>query len=424
MLQRILTTGFKGSDVREIQSLLNETGYYAGTADGVFGELTSEAVKKFQNHYNIQADGIIGPETYNKLCKYLNGYDTYTVKPGNTLFNIAKEYNTDLEGIFTANPGLNPLNILPGTEIIVPCGAQAVRCDIDYTYEIMERNIQSLKVMYPFLEWGTAGKSILGRELYYIRLGSGANEVFYNAAHHANEWITSMLLMRFAENFCKAYSSGSTIRSYNIRNVWKRSSIYIMPMVNPDGVDIVIDGISSGNPYYSRVIEWNGGNMDLSRWSANIRGVDINHNYDAAWEISKKRETIYGIHGPCYRRYSGPSAESEPETKAVVSFTRKHNFKLALSYHSQGRVIYWTHNDNFSLEEKRIGEMFSKISGYTLSEPDKAASYSGYKDWFIKEYKRPCYNIQAGRGKNPLPVREFESIYNDNIEMLLLASII
>jgi len=75
----------------------------------------------------------------------------------------------------------------------------------------MERDIQGLKARYPFLETGVAGTSVLGRNLYYLRLGTGPRQVFYNAAHHAIEWITTVLLMKFAENFLKAYSTGSRI---------------------------------------------------------------------------------------------------------------------------------------------------------------------------------------------------------------------
>ena len=299
-----------------------------------------------------------------------------------------------------------------------------MRTNIDYTYEIMERDIMSLKTIYPFIEYGIAGKSVLGRSLYYIKLGNGPNQVFYNGAHHANEWITSPLLMKFIEDFSKAYSKKTVIKGYNPVDLWNRSSIYIMPMVNPDGVELVINGINRSNPYYQRVIEWNRESFDFRGWSANIRGVDLNHNYDAGWEISKEREPIYNVYGPSPRRFSGPYPNSEPETSTVVEFTRNHNFRLILAYHSQGQVIYWNYENMQPKEAQKIGEVFSRVSGYLLSEPGGIAAYSGYKDWFIKEYMRPGYTIEVGNGTNPLPIFQFPMIYNNNLEILLLASII
>ena len=87
--------------------------------------------------------------------------------------------------------------------------------------------------------------SVLGKNLYVVKLGTGSKKVFYSASFHANEWITSVLLMKFIEDYCNSYISNSTLYNYNIRDLFKSCSIYIMPMVNPDGVDIVNRCISS-----------------------------------------------------------------------------------------------------------------------------------------------------------------------------------
>lgn len=308
---------------------------------------------------------------------------------------------------------------------MVPYGIDVVFTDIDYTYEIMERDIQGLKARYPFLETGVAGTSVLGRNLYYLRLGTGPRQVFYNAAHHAIEWITTVLLMKFAENFLKAYSTGSRIRGYNVREIWNQSSIYIVPMVNPDGVDLVLNGLSPTNPYYADLLRWNTTGRPFSQvWSANIRGVDLNRNYPASWEEAKAQEEALGIFGPGPTRYGGPYPLSEPESSAMVSFTRTHDFRLALAYHSQGRVIYWNYLNLAPPESLTIANAFARVSGYIVSDVPYEAAYAGYKDWFIQEYRRPGFTIEVGLGQNPLPISQFNTIYNDNEEILLLASLI
>lgn len=52
------------------------------------------------------------------------------------------------------------------------------------------------------------------------------------------------------------------------------------------------------------------------------------------------------------------------------------------------------------------------------------SSFAGYKDWFIQNYKRPGYTIEAGIGENPLPISQFDEIYNDNIGILVLGMLI
>lgn len=423
---RTLRLGMSGTDVMEIQAMLQKTGYNPGPVDGVFGPQTQAAVIRFQTANGLVPDGIIGPATYAAMQPYLLGYDVYTIQNGDTFYNIARRYNANLTLLLAANPGVNPNNLQPGQQIIVPYRFNVVDTNISYTYDIMQRDIRGLKARYPFLETGSAGRSVVGRDLTYIRLGTGPNQVFYNGAHHSLEWITSVLLMKFIEEFSRAYATGETLsRGYSPRNIWNSSSIYIIPMVNPDGVELVLNGLSPDNPNYEDLIVWNNGSTDFSTvWQANNHGVDLNHNYNAAWQLSKDAEAEYGITGPGPTRYSGTAPESEPESRAVADFTRAHNFRLVIAYHSQGRLIFWDFMNLAPPEGRTIGEQFSRASGYTLAETTGIASYAGYKDWFIQDYRKPGYTMEVGLGRNPLPISQFNQIYSDNLEVLLLASII
>lgn len=419
---RTLKRGSSGNDVMEIQSLLEKMGLSPGPIDGFFGLRTEQAIKQFQTRHGLTADGIIGSRTNNVLLRFLLGYENYTIKSGDTFSKIAQKYHINLAALLTANSGIDPLKLQIHQVIKVPFAFDVVDTNINYTYEIMERDVQGLKSRYPFIEVGIAGKSVLGKNLYTLKLGNGPAEVFYNAAHHGLEWITSPLLMKFTENFAKAYAEGRTMRGYNPRDIWRENTIYIMPMVNPDGVDLVLQGLQRDNPFYDQLITWNKGRMNFGEvWQANIRGVDLNHNYDASWELSKQAEPSYDVFGPGPTRFSGPSPESEPESKAVANFTRNHNFRLVLAYHSQGEVIYWTYQDKTPPEARRIGELFARLSGYSLAEATGITSYAGYKDWFIDKYRRPGFTIEVGLGSNPLPISQFTKIYQDNEGILLAA---
>lgn len=420
---RTLRQGMTGTDIMEIQSVLRRMGYDLGPPDGVFGPRTHEAVAAFQRRFGLAPDGVIGGETGRILERFLLGYDLYSVRAGDTFYTIAGRYGIDPQVLATANPDQNAGNLQVGHRISVPYGFDVVSTDVSYTYAVLTRNIQGLKARYPFLQVGSAGRSVLGKTLYSLRLGTGPNHVLFNAAHHALEWITSPLLMKFTEEFLKAYAKNGMMGGYSPRRIWSESSIFLVPMVNPDGVDLVLNGLQPENPNYRNLLRWNGGSPDFSQdWQANNRGVDLNHNYNAAWQLSKDAEEQYGITGPGPTRYSGPYPESEPETQAMVRFTRSRDPRLVIAYHTQGRVIYWNFQDMAPPEAEEIGRRMAEISGYTLGETIGIASYAGYKDWFIQDFRRPGYTVEVGLGKNPLPISQFNEIYRENEGLLLYAS--
>jgi len=422
---RILRYGMRGADVMKIQSALKKTGFYTGAVDGIYGPVMRSAVYSFQKAFGLKPDGVIGARTYNALQRYITGADRYTVRPGDTYSGIAQRYYTKPELIAAANPGTDPRDLRPGQVITVPYGYDVVDTDIDYTYDALQADIRGLKARYPFIETGSAGKSALGRDLTWLKLGSGSNQVFYSAAIHALEWITAPVMMKFIEDFSKAYAAGTDFAGYDPKKIWESSAIHIIPMANPDGVDLVINGLKPTNPNYYKLIRWNNGSMDFSSdWEANNNGVDLNHNFDAAWEESKEAAEAMGITGPGPTRYPGPYPESEPESRALADFTRGRDFRLVLAYHTQGEVIYWTFMGLEPPESKPIGERLAEASGYELAEPSGITAYGGYKDWFIKEFRRPGYTVEAGLGRNPLPVSQFRRIYADNLPLLLLASVI
>jgi len=412
------------SKIREIQGLLNKLGYYNYSIDGFIENYTIDAIKNFQKNNNLKITGELDQSTIDKIDDYLTGYVLHTIENGDTLFDIARKYNTLVWRIITANPNVNPFDLTIGTSIIVPLNFQIVPTNIPYTYSVLENNIMGLSKRYPFLRFDSIGNSVDGRQLYRIRIGNGSNHVIYNGAHHANEWITTPLLMKWIEVFSEVYSRKGSIRGYDTDQIWNYATIDIVPMVNPDGVELVIDGVDNITANKDQLIKWNFGNENFNDWKSNINGVDLNRNYDAGWKEYKELEKEFGVTGPGPFLYGGTKPESEPESLAMANLTRSIDTRLVLAYHTQGQVIFWNYKDLQPEISLYIGETFAKASGYELASEDLSQSFAGYKDWYILDFRKPGYTIEVGKGKNPLPIDQFDMIYENNEELLLLASII
>lgn len=295
-----------------------------------------------------------------------------------------------------------------------------------YTSTLLSQNIASLKSAYPFLSTGIIGTSVLGSPIPYLRLGTGPKEVFYNASFHANEWITSVVLMKFVENYCDAYLAGSNLQGYSVTSLFNSTSLYLVPMVNPDGVDLVTGNLENPMAYsFAQTIASSYPEIPFpDGWKANIEGVDLNLQFPAGWEDAKKIKFSQGFTSPAPRDYVGHFPLSTPEAQAVYTFTLAHEFRLILAYHSQGEVIYWRFQDYLPEKSAYIGEQFARVSGYALEDTPYNSSFAGYKDWFIQTYNKPGYTVEVGMGENPLPISQFDQIYQDNEGILILGSIL
>jgi len=116
-----LKRGSRGPEVTELQLILLRLGYNLGTADGIFGLKTMQAVIQFQNNNNLTPDGVVGPMTKQVLQSKNQGVQLlYTVQSGDTFYKIAFMFNLELTYLIAANPGVNPLNLRTGQQIRIP----------------------------------------------------------------------------------------------------------------------------------------------------------------------------------------------------------------------------------------------------------------------------------------------------------------
>lgn len=417
----MLRFGSRGTLVEYLQLALVRAGYATLSIDGVFGARTRDAVRDFQQKNGLTPDGVVGRRTWSALMPYLKGYTTHVVRAGDTFFRLAQTYNADMRRIMLANPTVDPQNLQIGTTLYIPFAFPLVPTTVAYSSLLTAWIVEGLTVRYPFLHSGSVGKSVMGKDLLYLRFGQGEKEVFYNAAHHANEWLTTPVLLRFAEEYAESYTVGGQIGDTLAAQLFREYSLYLLPMVNPDGVDLVTGVLSLGG-YYNRARQIANAYPQVpfpNGWKANIAGVDLNLQYPANWEEAKRIKFEQGFTSPAPRDFVGTAPLVAPESFAVYNFTRAHDFLLTLSYHSQGEIIYWKYLDYEPDRSREIAEYFGEVSGYAVEETPYASGFAGYKDWFIETYNRPGYTIEVGVGQSPLPVSQFPKIYSDNLGILV-----
>ena len=301
-----------------------------------------------------------------------------------------------------------------------------VNTTVPITSQSCENMILQLTRTYPFCRSELLTRTAFQRPVRTLVIGNGPRKVIYSAAHHANEWITSLVLLKFAEELAQAIQSGGTLFDRDAKTIQETATIYMVPMVDPDGVDLVVGEITEGNIQYDLARRLAQDYPTISfpdGWKANLLGVDLNLNYPAGWLQAREIKFSQGFTTPGPRDYVGRAPLNQFETKALAGYTEFIDPELVLAYHSQGKEIYWSFQDYEVPGARELGEEFARVSGYTLTEPAFNSSFAGYKDWFIQNFRKPGYTIEVGRGVNPLPLEQFDEIYRDNLGILVLAAL-
>ncbi len=290
------------------------------------------------------------------------------------------------------------MSIVPTNEAITAARSQGI--------------LEELTATYPFARLEILARTEFERPIQAITMGTGDRRVLLSAAHHANEWLTATVLLRFAEELAE-------------NPAWReQATVTIVPMVNPDGVDLVTGAIGPGDPGYERALEFsrNYPNIPFPQgWKANLNGVDLNLQYPAGWLTAREIKFAQGFTVPGPRDYVGRFPLSQIEAQALADLTQRVDPDIVIAFHSQGEVIYWQYGGIEVQGARELAEEFARVSGYVLEDTPYASSFAGYKDWFIQFFREPGFTIEVGRGQNPLPLDQFDSIYAASRAIILAA---
>ena len=287
---RILRMGSTGPAVELLQLALNRAGFGALATDGIFGPKTDGALRRFQASRGLVSDGIAGRDTHRALLPWYTGYVLHRIERGDSFWKLAERYGTTAENIALANPGAEPENLQIGESLVVPLPFPVVPTKINWSAALLEYVMRGLSARYPFLQVGEIGRSVMGKALWSLTLGTGEREILYNAEHHANEWITTPLLLTFAEELAAAFASGGTVDGLSAQELLAGARLTLIPAVNPDGMDLVTGELRQGE-FYRAAQNIANAYPDIpfpDGWKANIRGTDLNLQYPAEWERAKE----------------------------------------------------------------------------------------------------------------------------------------
>ncbi|WP_181833254.1 M14 family zinc carboxypeptidase [Bacillus taeanensis] len=299
------------------------------------------------------------------------------------------------------------------------CAANIVQTDHVYTYENLTNDLYELANTYPNIIQLTAlTETDYGRKIWAVKLGNGETSVLLNGAHHAREWMTSMLLMKMIETYAEAHKTNTPISGLSPA-ILDDVSLWFVPMVNPDGVTLQQFGLEAV-PFFAheQFLQMNKGIENFNRWKANGDGIDLNRQYPVGWEQLKGVTS-----SPSYKMFKGTRPLQAKEAQALVHLTKNIQPEIAVSYHSSGQVIFWgidawrlTHTTDAAEREHSIVDKLSAVTHYKLAQPGPTEQGGGYTDWFASSFQKPAFTLEIGElvEEQSLPLSAFPEVWKRN----------
>jgi len=290
-----------------------------------------------------------------------------------------------------------------------------------YSHEFVVSDAAKLAKMYPeIVRVGSIGSSVEGRDLVLIEFGKGDKKIFVCGAHHAREYISTTYLMYAIDRFAYMYKTGMNETEYNIKDILDNVTFCIVPMVNPDGVNLVQNGIAAvQNPEKVSAMRITEGKENGYRaWKANINGVDPNWNYDKDWFKSREKAT-----SPASTGYNGEVPNSEPETQAVAAYVDSYPFEAFLSMHTQGKLLYWAEDIT---NPTNLGALIQRDTGFSLIREDTPKKLNGvggsFFDYVFRKYGKATMTVELCNyiGPKPYPDTAFDSVWAPAKNVLLI----
>lgn len=389
----------------ETVAAVNENAMQAITAAG--GTDTTHAlVSSSGSSASTPADSI-GMTSFGPTVPGVTGSSTGTTNMNN-LFGTG----TTTSGSSTV---LNALSTVP-----LPAGYYCSNVGT-YTYQEMQVDLNILKATYPRMQMDVLGNTIDGRQLYHVVVGnpSAPHKILVHGGIHAREYISSQVVMREIVALLEMQQNNWLYHGQSVATLLQNTCIHFVPMVNPDGITLVQGGIDALNTQAAETMVMSMAAQDqvtdlatyLRKWKNNINGVNLNRNFDAFWQ-----EATPKVDHPSNMFYKGTGPESEVESKALANLCRQLMPDYTISYHTQGRVIYWYFGEtgNYKAKGQYLANVVHQNTGYTISDTWSQTDAAGFKDWAVQKLDIPSVTIELGRGTSPVDESQITQMWTEN----------
>ncbi len=289
------------------------------------------------------------------------------------------------------------------------------------SYEL-ETELRRLAASHPQIaRLHEIGTSLEGRTIFALKISDqpGLDEakpaVLFLGCHHAREWISVEVPLLLARHLIDNYASDPQVRS-----LVDRGEIWIVPLVNPDGLEYSIH-------FYRYWRKNRRANADGSF------GVDLNRNYGYQWGY----DNIGSSSTPSSGIYRGTGPFSEPETEAVRRLFLGRDFRAVISFHSYSQYILypWGYINQPSSKEAELSALAQTMSTLiaavrgTVYAPGRASAAlyvtnGDTTDWTFGVSGAPSFTIElppedpAGGGFFNAE-SEIDGVFQENLPAML-----
>ncbi len=339
-----------------------------------------------------------------------------------TAGTAASGTGVDLSGLFNTGTGTSGASTALNTLSSIPLPSNFYFSNTaTYTYQNMAADLNALQAAFPSMQMSVLANTVDGRQLYHVVIGNpnAPHQILVHAGIHAREYIVSQLAMREIASLLVMQQGNLLYQGQSVAALLENTCIHFVPMVNPDGITLVQGGIDALNTETAKaqvrsIIAADGATNTTSylrQWKNNINGVNLNRNFDAYWQ-----EATPKVNHPSNMNYKGTSAESEIESKAIADLCRQIMPDYTISYHTQGRVIYWYFGETgtYKSKAKYLANVVHKNSGYEISDTWSKTDAAGFKDWAELKLDIPSVTIECGHGTSPVAESQISQIWEEN----------
>lgn len=296
------------------------------------------------------------------------------------------------------------------------------------------------------------GQTYEGREIWMVKLSDNVNldedepEILLMGAHHGNEKPSYEALIVFIKHMIEYYNTDLTDNDKDgflnediidgvdndgdglidedpsesrVKEAIYNTEIFIIPMVNPDGVEA--NTRKNCAPNYGSF-----GNSPFIK----SYGVDLNRNYGYKWYRWFIQPVKYSVFTKQFNTksdvYRGEKPFCENETIAISDLVNRHNFTISLSYHTYGeKIVYpWNYKIKRTIDDrlfKTIGKMISDVNSYQLVKGSVFFPNIGNSnDWLYGVHRILAYTIELGKSYAPTEEDILLKIFKIHIGVNLL----